>query len=56
VSERAESTQRALAEGFGETEGASLQPLVSKLGELRFHRRFLEEVSAIEDELAPRAS
>ncbi len=30
---------------------AALEPLVLRLGELRFHRRFLEEVSAIEDEL-----
>jgi molecular chaperone HscB len=39
--------------GFGEAQAqrAKLEPLVPRLGELRFYRRFLEEVSAIEDEL-----
>ena len=31
---------------------ASAAQLVAKVGELRFYRRFLDEVSAIEDELA----
>ena len=32
--------------------GGDLTGLVPLLGELRFHRRFLDEVSAIEDALA----
>jgi molecular chaperone HscB len=40
---------RALSEGFA---AGGTATLVVKLGELRFYRRFLEEVSAIEDELA----
>jgi molecular chaperone HscB len=42
-------TQRELSQGFASGEAASL---VGKLGELRFYKRFLDEVSAIEDELA----
>jgi molecular chaperone HscB len=49
VEEHARAAERGLAEGFARGESASL---VGKLGELRFHRRFLDEVSAIEDELA----
>jgi molecular chaperone HscB len=48
VEERARDAERALAEGLAR--GGDLMPLVPKLGELRFYRRFLEEVSAIEDE------
>ncbi len=46
---RARSVERELAEGFARGEPARL---VGKVGELRFYVRFLEEVSAIEDELA----
>ena len=49
IEERSGAVERALGEGFARGEAASL---VSKLGELRFYRRFLDEVSAIEDELA----
>ena len=46
---RAKAVEDELAAGFARGEAASL---VAKLGELRFYRRFLDEVSAIEDELA----
>jgi molecular chaperone HscB len=49
IEERSRSVEQALGEGFARGEAASL---VGKLGELRFYRRFLDEVSAIEDELA----
>lgn len=49
IEERSRAVEQALGEGFTRGEAASL---VSKLGELRFYRRFLDEVSAIEDELA----
>ncbi len=41
--------EKELALRFSKGEAATL---VGKLGELRFYRRFLDEVSAIEDELA----
>ncbi len=47
---RSGQTERELANGFAADEPA---PLLRKLGELRFYRRFLDEVSAIEDELSP---
>ena len=62
VEARRRATSQALAEGFGkavpEAEGAevpnearlALEPLLPLLGELRFYRRFLDEVSAIEEE------
>jgi molecular chaperone HscB len=46
---RSRAVEQALGEGFASGQAASL---VGKLGELRFYRRFLDEVSAIEDELA----
>jgi molecular chaperone HscB len=46
---RFRAVEQALGEGFARGEAASL---VARLGELRFYRRFLDEVSAIEDELA----
>lgn len=49
IEERARGVERALAEGFAQGEAARL---VGKVGELKFYRRFLEEVSAIEDEWA----
>jgi molecular chaperone HscB len=46
---RSREVEEALGEGFARGEAASL---VAKVGELKFYRRFLDEVSAIEDELA----
>jgi molecular chaperone HscB len=46
---RSDETERALSLEFASGVSESLLP---KLGELRFYRRFLDEVSAIEDELA----
>jgi len=50
---RASEAERALTQGFARGEGKreALEPLVGRLGELRFYRRFLEEVSAFEDEM-----
>jgi molecular chaperone HscB len=49
IAARGAAVERALGQGFAAGEASSL---VGKLGELRFYRRFLDEVSAIEDELA----
>jgi molecular chaperone HscB len=49
IEDRRHAVQIELAGGFARGEAAAL---VGKLGELRFYRRFLDEVSAIEDELA----
>jgi molecular chaperone HscB len=49
IEARAKAVEGELVAGFARGEAASL---VGKVGELRFFRRFLEEVSAIEDELA----
>lgn len=49
IAARGAAVERELAAGFARGEAAAL---VGKLGELRFYRRFLDEVSAIEDELA----
>jgi len=49
IEARVGATERALSQGF--QKGADTT-LVQKLGELRFYRRFLDEVSAIEDEMA----
>jgi len=54
IAARAGEVERALAAGFasdGARTEAGVLPLLPKLGELRFYRRFLEEVSAIEEEL-----
>ena len=50
---RAKEAEAALAEGFqdGANDPRSLSALLPKLGELRYLRRFLDEVSAIEEEL-----
>jgi molecular chaperone HscB len=45
----ARTTQDELSRGFAGGEAAGLR---GKLGELRYYRRLLDEVSAIEDELA----
>jgi molecular chaperone HscB len=47
IEQRARDVERALAEGFARGQAASL---VGKVGELRFFRRFLDEVSSVEDE------
>jgi molecular chaperone HscB len=54
IEARARSAEGALGMGFarGEFAGGEAASLVGKLSELRFYRRFLDEVSAIEDELA----
>jgi molecular chaperone HscB len=49
IEARSRSVEGTLGAGFARGEAASL---VGKLAELRFYRRFLDEVSAIEDELA----
>jgi molecular chaperone HscB len=48
---RAKRAEHALSEGFAKAKGdrEKLLPLVSKLGELRFYRRFMDEVSELED-------
>jgi molecular chaperone HscB len=53
MEERTLTVERALAEGFAMAgkNPEKLAALVPKLGELRYCRRFLEEVSAIEDAL-----
>ena len=48
IAARAEGVERALGAGFAK--GDALESLLPQLGELRYCRRFLEEVSAIEDE------
>ena len=48
IEARSRSVEGTLGTGFARGEAASL---VGKLSELRFYRRFLDEVSAIEDEL-----
>jgi molecular chaperone HscB len=49
IDARARDVERSLSGGFARGDEGWL---VGKLGELRFYRRFLDEVSAIEDELA----
>jgi molecular chaperone HscB len=49
VEARSHAVEIVLANGFSRGDAASL---LGKLGELRYYRRFLDEVSAIEDELA----
>lgn len=52
MTKRAEATQKKLADGFaaGPADRAAVETLVPLLGELRFYRRFLDEVAAIEEE------
>jgi molecular chaperone HscB len=49
VEARSRAVQDVLSQGFARGDAASL---VGKLGELRYYRRLLDEVSAVEDELA----
>jgi molecular chaperone HscB len=59
IEDRSHEVERALGAGFARV-GASqtelaqteLAALARKVGELKYYRRFLDEVSAIEDELA----
>ncbi len=51
IEARSRAVESELSLGFAGG-GADLTDLLAKVGELRFYRRFLEEVSAIEDELA----
>jgi molecular chaperone HscB len=53
VDARRREVEEKLRAGFAR--GGKIDPLVPLLGELRFHRRFLDEVSAIEDALAEAA-
>ena len=55
IEERARGVERALSDGFKAVSSgsrAAMLALAPKVGELKFYRRFLDEVSAIEDELA----
>jgi len=54
IEERAQAVQDSLAEAFSAANGDRdrLASHIGKLGELRYFKRFLEEVSAIEDTLA----
>ena len=56
VAERARAAEAELAGAFASAGGSKdeLGKALPKLGELRFYRRFLEEVSAIEDFLGER--
>jgi molecular chaperone HscB len=53
IEQRSGEVERALAAGFARGQAASL---VGKVGELRFFRRFLDEVSSAEDEALAGAS
>ena len=52
MAKRAQETEAKLAAGFAASRGdtPALEKLVPLLGELRFHKRFLDEISAIEEE------
>jgi molecular chaperone HscB len=50
IREREQAVMGGLSRGFSDP-GADLAALVPLLGELRYYRRFLDEVSAIEDDL-----
>ncbi len=52
VEARARGAERELSEGFAQFVQGKATMLAAKVGELRYYRRFLDEVSAIEDELA----
>lgn len=52
VEARVQSVEALLAETFrGEAKADALMGVLPRLGELRFYRRFLEEVTAAEDDL-----
>ena len=52
MAKRAQEVEAKLAAGFAGTRGdtSAVEKLVPLLGELRFYKRFLDEVSAIEEE------
>jgi molecular chaperone HscB len=53
MAKRAKETEAKLAAGFAASSGRdreAVEKLVPLLGELRFYKRFLDEVSAIEEE------
>jgi molecular chaperone HscB len=52
IEERARGVEKTLSEGFGRGAPGEATQLAGKVGELKYYRRFLDEVSAIEDELA----
>jgi molecular chaperone HscB len=56
IEARVRSVEAVLGAGFATppsgTSTSDLRGLAAKVGELKFYRRFLDEVSAIEDELA----
>jgi molecular chaperone HscB len=52
IQARVRDVEQALSEGFRRSDRDEGKVLVGRLGELRFFRRFLDEVSAIEDEFA----
>jgi molecular chaperone HscB len=53
IEARAKAVQQVMSVGFSRGDlGREGRALAGKLGELRFYRRFLDEASAIEDELA----
>jgi molecular chaperone HscB len=52
IEERARGVEKLLSEGFARGELNRASELAGKVGELKYYRRFLDEVSAIEDELA----
>jgi molecular chaperone HscB len=54
VDQARRAAEETLRDGFTR-DGGELEALVPLLGELRFHKRFLDEVSAIEDEMAEAA-
>ncbi len=58
ISQRARSVEAKLATAFetGTPSAGELQTLLPLLGEMRFYRRFLEEVAAIEEEAEDVAS
>jgi molecular chaperone HscB len=49
IAGRARAAEEALATGFAD--GGNLSALVGRLGELRFYKRFADEVSSIEEAL-----
>ena len=47
----ADLAKRFSSAGFEQRDAGAVAPIVERLGELRYYRRFLDEVSSIEDEL-----
>jgi molecular chaperone HscB len=51
IEAKAASVEAVLAKAFAADEPNGVAAMLPRLGELRFYRRFLEEVSAVDDEL-----